>query len=82
MASGILRTLLALRYVSGETLATLAGEAELPPCLLVRRLLELIPEAQGLVRPTEKLLLCMYCTQILRNPLCLDMSPCGDHACM
>lgn len=48
-----LRTLLALRYVSGETLAELACEAELPPCLLVRRFLELIPEAQGLVCPYE-----------------------------
>ena len=39
------------RYVSGEALAALACEAELPPCLLVRRFLELMPEAHGLVCP-------------------------------
>lgn len=37
------------RYIAGESLAALARVVELPPCLLVRRFLELIPELQGLV---------------------------------
>ncbi|CAK0759457.1 hypothetical protein CVIRNUC_002699 [Coccomyxa viridis] len=57
------------RYVSGETLAELACEAELPPCLLVRRFLELIPEAQGL-----------KATHVLRNPKLLSSLPDGHAA--
>ena len=37
------------RYKAGEPLGALARSVELPPCLLVRRFLEFIPEAHGLV---------------------------------
>ena len=40
---------LGCRWKAGQSLATLARSVELPPCLLVRRFLELIPEAHGLV---------------------------------
>lgn len=37
------------RYKAGESLAALARSVELPQCLLIRRFLEFIPEANGLV---------------------------------
>lgn len=40
---------LGCRWKAGQSLATLARSVELPPCLLIRRFLELIPEAHGLV---------------------------------